>query len=201
MCKSNRSGQSATITQSQLELFCSNLPEKYSLLAELMYFSAGRVSEIRTIRVRNLNFTDGMLTIEKSTTKTKTTRQVPIHPNTLQHLKSWISHNQLKDSDFVFFTDSKNTKFRSGEKPVSTQIVDQFFRTAFDWIGIKGGSTHSLRRSRLTHLLKKGWDLREIMIISGHKTLAALQQYLHVDQTETFTKYKNLFEEEVILKP
>jgi len=197
MCKSNRSGQSATINQSQLELFCSNLPEKYSLLAELMYFSAGRVSEIRTIKVRNLNFSDGILTLEKSTTKTKTTRQVPIHPNTLHHLRSWVIQNELKDSDFVFFTDSKNTKFKAGEKAISTQSVDQFFRTAFDWVGVKGGSTHSLRRSRLTHLLKKGWDLREIMIISGHKTLAALQQYLHVDQSETFLKYKTLFEEEM----
>lgn len=198
MCKSNRSGQSATLTQSQLELFCSNLPQKYSLLAELMYFSAGRVSEIRTIRVRNLNFKDGLLTLEKSSTKTKTTRQIPIHPNTLLNLKEWIESNNLKDNNYVFFTDSKNTKYKAGEKPISTQSVDNFFRKSFDWIGIQGGSTHSFRRSRLTHLLKKGWDLREIMIISGHKTLSSLQQYLHVDQTETFEKYKNLFNEETI---
>jgi len=198
MCKSNRSGQSATLTQSQLEMFCSNLPQKYSLLAELMYFSAGRVSEIRTIRVRNLNFKDGLLTLEKSSTKTKTTRQIPIHPNTLLNLKGWIESNNLKDNNYVFFTDSKNTKYQSGEKPISTQSVDNFFRKSFDWIGIQGGSTHSFRRSRLTHLLKKGWDLREIMIISGHKTLSSLQQYLHVDQTETFEKYKNLFNEETI---
>jgi integrase/recombinase XerD len=163
-----------------------------------MYFSAGRVSEIRTIRVRNLNFKDGLLTLEKSSTKTKTTRQIPIHPNTLLNLKEWIESNNLKDNNYVFFTDSKNTKYKAGEKPISTQSVDNFFRKSFDWIGIQGGSTHSFRRSRLTHLLKKGWDLREIMIISGHKTLSSLQQYLHVDQTETFEKYKNLFNEETI---
>lgn len=196
MCKSNRSGQSATITKSQLELFCSNLPEKYSLLAEVMYFSAGRVSEIRTIRVRNINFTDGLLTLEKSTTKTKATRQIPIHPKPLSHLKGWVEANKLKGNDYVFFTDSKNTKYVTGEKPVSTQSVDQYFRNAFDWIGIKGGSTHSFRRSRLTHLLKEGWNLKEIMDISGHKTLSSLQQYLHTDKTETFKKYRKLFESE-----
>lgn len=163
-----------------------------------MYFSAGRVSEIRTIKVRNINFKDGLLTLEKSTTKTKTTRQIPIHQNTLAELKSWVNENNLEDNDFVFFTDSRNSKVGAGKKSVSTQAVDQYFRNSFDWIGIKGGSTHSFRRSRLTHLLKEGWNLKEIMDISGHKTLSSLQQYLHTDKTETFEKYRKLFEKEFV---
>lgn len=186
------------ITQKQLETFCSNLSEKYSLLAEVMYFSAGRVSEISTMRVRNLNFTKGILTIEKNSTKTKQTRQVPLHPSTLKNLRQWINSNDLDHDSYIFFSDSKNTKYKTGEKPVSVQAIDQKFRHTFDWIGVQGASTHTMRRSRLTHLLKKGWDLRDIMMISGHKTLASLQQYLHVDQSEVFKKYQNLFEEEII---
>ena len=198
MSKTNRSGQSTVITQKQLEQLKANLTEKYSLLAELMYFSAGRVSEISTIKVRNLNFTSGWLTIEKGNTKTKQTRQVPIHPSTLENLRQWINTNELKDDDYVFFTDSRNTHYKKGEKAVSVQGVDQKLRHAFDFIGIKGASTHTMRRSRLTHLLKYGWDLRDIMMISGHKTLASLQQYLHVDQTEVFNKYQQLFAAEAI---
>ena len=82
MCKTNRSGKSACLTRGQVERFCASLPEKYSLLAELMYFSAGRVQEITTIKVRNINNNDGLLTLEKSSTKTKETRQVPI-PNSV----------------------------------------------------------------------------------------------------------------------
>jgi len=198
MSKTNRSGQSTVINQKQLEQLCSNLTEKYSLLAQLMYFSAGRVSEISTIKVRNLNFTSGWLTIEKGNTKTKQTRQVPIHPSTLEHLKQWINTNELNNDDYIFFTDSRNTTFKKGEKSVSVQGVDQKLRHAFDFIGVQGASTHTMRRSRLTHLLKGGWDLREIMMISGHKTLASLQQYLHVDQTEVFKKYQQLFASELI---
>ena len=196
VCKTNRSGKSATLTKHQVEIFCANLPEKYSLLAELLYYSAGRVKEITTIRVRNINFKDGMVTLEKSSTKTKETRQVPIHPRTLGSLKSWTSENQLEPDDFVFFTDSRNTKFQKGEKAVSTQSVDQYFRKTFDWIGIDGASTHSFRRSRLTHLLDDGWNLREIMNISGHKNLMSLQQYLDADRSKTFDKYRKMFESE-----
>tara|TARA_Y100000287_G_C14206945_1_gene348665 strand:+ start:118 stop:708 length:591 start_codon:yes stop_codon:yes gene_type:complete len=196
MCKTNRSGKSICLSQTQIETLVSNLPLKYGLLAELLYYSAGRVKEITTTRVRNLNFKEGMITLEKSSTKTKETRQVPIHPRVMDDLNQWIKTKGLKEDDFVFYTESKNTKFRAGEKPVSTQSVDQFFRKAFDWNGITGSSTHSFRRSRLTHLLRKGWNLREIMDISGHKNLVSLQQYLDSDKKESFEKYRQMFDEE-----
>ena len=121
---------------------------------------------------------------------------VPIHPRVLDELDRWIRQHQLDSDDFVFFTDSTNTKYSKGEKCVSTQSVDQFFRKTFDWIGIVGGSTHSFRRSRLTHLLENGWNLREIMDISGHKNLASLQQYLDSDRKVTHQKYREMFDQE-----
>ena len=78
MSKTNRSGKSALLTKTQLEVFTANLPVKYSLLAETLYYTAGRVSEVTNLRVRNLNLQDGLVTFEKSTTKTKETRQVPL---------------------------------------------------------------------------------------------------------------------------
>ena len=163
-----------------------------------MYFSAGRVQEITTIKVRNINNNDGLLTLEKSSTKTKETRQVPIPNSVMESLVGWIRSHELNDDDFIFFTDSKNTKYKKGEKSISTQSVDKFFRKQFDWDGIDGASTHSFRRSRLTHLLEKGWNLKEIMDISGHKDLKSLQQYLDSDKRKTFEKYRELFEEEMV---
>ena len=197
MCKTNRSGKSALLTDQQLERVFGQLPEKYSVLAEVMFFSAGRVQEITTLRVRNINFKDGLLTIEKSSTKTKETRQVPLPQSVLGNLKSWINSKDLKASDYIFYTDSKNTRYKIGEKPVSTQSVDQFFRKAFDWIGVEGASTHSFRRTRLTQLhIKEQWSLKEIMDISGHKNLLSLQQYLDSDRRQSFDKYRKLFEKE-----
>lgn len=197
MCKTNRSGKSSLLTERQLERVFGQLPEKYSVLAEVMFFSAGRVQEITTLRVRNINFKDGLLTIEKSSTKTKETRQVPLPPSVLGNLKSWINSKELKSNDYIFYTDSKNTNYESGEKPVSTQSVDQFFRKAFDWIGVEGASTHSFRRTRLTQLhIKENWSLREIMDISGHKNLLSLQQYLDSDRRVSFKKYRELFVKE-----
>jgi len=197
MCKTNRSGKSAVLNKRQLEMVFASLPEKYSLLAEILYFSAGRVSEATNLKVNNINFTDGLVTFEKSSTKTKETRQVPLPPSVLDNLSMWIDSHGLRGDDYIFFTNSRNMKLKAGEKSVSTQSVDNFLRKAYDWTGIEGASTHSMRRSRLTHLhIEESWSLREIMNISGHRNLMSLQQYLDSDRRQTFDKYRELFVKE-----
>ena len=193
MCKTNRSGKATLLTKQQLELFLANLPIKYALLAELMYFTAGRVNEITTLRVRDINTKDALLTIEKASRKTKETRQIPLPKQLLGNLESWIKDNMLSSNDFIFFTDSRNTKLKKGEKSISTQSVDKYFRKTFDWVGINGASTHSFRRARLTQLnIDEGWSLREIMDISGHSSIVSLQQHLDTDKKQTFNKYREL---------
>ena len=197
MCKTNRSGKSAVLNKRQLETVFATMPEKYSLLAEILNYSAGRVSEVTNLKVGNINFNDGLVTFEKSSTKTKETRQVPLPPSVLDHLSVWIKGHDLQGEDYIFFTNSRNMKLKTGEKSVSTQSVDNFLRKAYDWNGIQGASTHSMRRSRLTHLhIEEGWSLRQIMDISGHKNLLSLQQYLDSDRRQTFEKYRELFTKE-----
>jgi len=197
MCKTNRSGKSAVLNRKQLEIIFASMPEKYSLLAEILYYSAGRVSEVTNLKVSNINFNDGLVTFEKSSTKTKETRQVPLPSSVLRNLGLWIKSHDLRGDDYIFFTNSRNIKVKAGSKAVTTQSVDSFFRRSFDWNGILGASTHSFRRSRLTHLhIEEKWSLREIMDISGHKNLLSLQQYLDTDRKATFEKYRVLFEKE-----
>ena len=113
MCKTNRSGKSAVLNKRQLEMVFASLPEKYSLLAEILYFSAGRVSEVTNLKVNNINFTDGLVTFEKSSTKTKETRQVPLPPSVLDNLSLWVGSHGLKGDDYIFFTNSRNMKLKA----------------------------------------------------------------------------------------
>ena len=196
MSKSNRSGKSKCLNKEQLEAFISNLPQKYGLLAETMYFLAARVGEATSIRVRNINSNYQVVTLEKMTTKCKETREIPIGSKLLSDLQGWISDNDLKDDDYIFFSSSRNIKNVPGSKKLSNQSVDEYFSKTFDWIGIQGASTHSFRRSRLTHLMEKNWNVREIMDISGHKNLLSLQQYLDSDRSNTHNIYRQLIEKE-----
>ena len=196
MTKSNRSGKAKCLSKKELERFYSNLPEKYNLLATTMYFVAGRVGETTSIRVRNINIKDGLIILEKSSTKCRESRSIPIPTKLVNDLKSWIEYHSLKDDDFVFFSSSRNLKCDTGAKKLANQSVDEVFRKIFDWVGIKGATTHSFRRSRLTHLMESNFNMRQIMDISGHKNLLSLQQYLDSDRSNTHNMYRQLIEEE-----
>ena len=190
--KSNRSGKAATLTQEQLKQLVDYLPEKYSLLLEVMLWGAGRVTECSTIRVRNINIQEGTLVLEKSTTKTNESRIVTLHPDTLHKLKNWIIKNRLEADDYIFFSQSNNTKCKIGTQHLKYSTIDQYFRKGFDWIGVKGASTHSFRRTQATNLMNAGFSLKEIMLITGHKNIATLQEYLDTDSKITHQKYKLL---------
>ena len=197
MAKTNRCGKSAVLSPQQLEMVIASLPEKYSLLAQTLYYTAGRVSEIACLKVCNIHFDEELIVIERSTTKTKQTRCIPMPKSILRNLQGWINCNGLDIGDYIFFTSSKNCKSPAGKRHVTTQAVDTIFRRAFDYSGIKGASTHSFRRSRLTNLhVGEKWSLREIMDISGHKNILSLQQYLDTDRKTTFEKYRRLFQKE-----
>tara|TARA_R100000458_G_C8235443_1_gene215938 strand:+ start:344 stop:943 length:600 start_codon:yes stop_codon:yes gene_type:complete len=193
--KSNRSGKAAILSKRQLKQLVDYLPEKYSLLLEVMLWGAGRVTECSSIRVRNFNILDGTLVLEKASTKTKQSRIVTLHPDAVHKLKNWIIKNKLEGDDYIFFSQSNNTKCKIGTQHLQYSTIDQYFRKGFNWIGVKGASTHSFRRTQATYLLNAGFSLKEIMDITGHKNIATLQEYLDTDKKITHQKYKLLIEE------
>ena len=190
--KSNRSGKAAILSNQQLKQLYDYLPEKYSLLAEVMLWGAGRVNECASIKVRNINIQEQTIVLEKSTTKMKESRVAAIHPNTIHKLRNWIKKHQLQQDDYIFFSASNNIKYKKGEKHLGFHTIEEYFKKGFNWIGIKGASTHSFRRSMATHLLNNGFTLKEIMDVTGHKNIATLQEYLDTDKNKTHKKYKKL---------
>ena len=191
--KVNRSGKAKVLSQDERDVIKSHLPEKYRLIAEILYWSAGRIGEVLSIRVRNLVPATGMVILERQTTKTKTTREVYLPPELMNALIRRANGLQLKENDFLFFNQSptQSTQFT---RPLSSQSFDKELRRVCDWNGLSGISSHSFRRTQLTELYRDGWSLREIQHISGHRSLQSLQEYLDVDKEEVVDKFRQRME-------
>ena len=149
--KVNRSGKAKVLSQDERDVIKSHLPEKYRLIAEILYWSAGRIGEVLSIRVRNLVPATGMVILERQTTKTKTTREVYLPPELMNALIRRANGLQLKGNDFLFFNQSptQSTQFT---RPLSSQSFDKELRRVCDWNGLSGISSHSFRRTQLTEL-------------------------------------------------
>ena len=191
--KVNRSGKSKVLTTKERDLIWSNLPTKYRLISEVLYWSAGRVTEVLNIRVRNLVAARGLVVLEKGTTKTKETREVYLPEDLMSQLVLRRDSLRLGPNDFLFYNESP-TKSHKGHRPLSTQSYDKHLRRCCDWNGLSGISSHSFRRTQLTELYKDGWTLREIQHISGHRSLQSLPEYLDIDREEVVDKFRRRME-------
>ncbi|MDX2244539.1 MAG: tyrosine-type recombinase/integrase [Leptolyngbyaceae cyanobacterium bins.302] len=67
---------------------------------------------------------------------------------------------------------------------LTTQAADKALRQAYDYLGIRGVSTHSFRRSLLTKMHNQGHSLRTLQQITKHSDIGNLAKYLDVGQQE-----------------
>ncbi len=144
-------------------------------MLELLYATGLRVSELVSLRVRDVNIEAGyLLTIGKGDKE----RLVPIG-------------DAARDAVLAYLR-----QVRSGQDPTAdnpylflTRLRDRMTRQAF-WNIIKKRATaagirknispHTLRHSFATHLLENGADLRSVQLMLGHADLATTQIYTHI---------------------
>ena len=139
-----------------------------------MYAAGLRVSELVSLRLRDLNPTAGFLSV---TGKGNKQRLVPIGEWAVALLTKYIDEIRPKYARegelTVFLSDRKKQMSRQG----FWQIVKKNALKA----GIeKNISPHKLRHSFATHLLEGGADLRSVQAMLGHADISTTQIYTHV---------------------
>lgn len=136
----------------------------------ICFFSACRISE--ALQLEKTSVTSQVIIFKKATTKgQQATREITICDDLRNILNCYQSPEPL------------NPYYFPGEKDyLRLNQASKIFNRACDKVGIKGASTHSMRRTALTQMHLQGIPLRTIQEISGHKSLAALQRYLEVSE-------------------
>lgn len=144
-----------------------------SAMMELLYSSGLRVSELVTLKVRDINFTAGFLRVVGKGSKE---RVVPVNRRALDRVKTYLDGSRpafLKKrfSEYLFLTG------RGG--PMTRQRFWQTIKAFGKQIGIEL-SPHIMRHSFATHLLDGGADLRSLQKMLGHSDISTTQVYTKV---------------------
>lgn len=179
MPKVNRNGQATVLSVEQLEELWHELEQPHRLITQVCYYTASRVGEVCALRVEDV--VNGEIVFRSQNTKTGMTRTIAIAPPLTQA----ISQVNLPEMGYLF-----PGKFKGS---ITTQSVDLALRNACDYLGYRGVSTHSFRRSLLTHLYRAGYSLRTLQQISGHQDIGNLARYLDVDRDEATKALMNFF--------
>lgn len=145
-------------------------PRTFLMLA---YATGLRLSELRHLRVADIDSHADRMCIRVVQGKGGKDRYVPLEQDALQLLRTWwrSSHPQL----WLFPGQAE------GAQPISDATPQKWYQGARSRAGItKHGGIHTLRHCYATHLLEAGVDLHSLSQWLGHRHVSTTSRYLHL---------------------
>jgi integrase/recombinase XerD len=145
-------------------------------MVELLYATGLRVSELVSLRVRDVHAEVGYLVCRG---KGRKERVVPCGRSAMRWLERYLSAGRpellVRANDGLFLS-------RRGA-PMTRQRFFQLLQGYGRKAGIRRAlSPHVLRHSFATHLLERGCDLRSLQLMLGHSNIGTTSIYTHVSR-------------------
>ena len=152
-------------------------------MLEVMYSSGLRVTELISLKVKQINFARGMIKIIGKGNKE---RIVPIGDYAMEYLSKYLNDgrrkNKNRNSDYLFLN-------RYGE-PVSRVYFFKQVKKYAQEAGIEVEiSPHTLRHCFATHMLENGAELRAVQEMLGHANIATTQIYTNISSKRILSAY------------
>ena len=155
------------------------------LLTKTLYLTAQRFSSIAKLRAKDLAEMNDFLviTIELKGGRKKV---LPLPKLLSLELKNYVAEEKLKPDDYIF-TGKKGIK---KNKPIDNKTYNEVLRVAGKRAKLKKIFTsHRLRASTLSDLIRKGYELPRIQAqISFHKSVETLMIYRNEREYEDIEK-------------
>jgi integrase/recombinase XerD len=146
-------------------------------LLEFAYASGVRVSELASLKVRDVDLVEGVATVFGKGSKE---RMVPIGRSAQRALDIYIRESR----PVLIKTQGQGVVFVNAQgRPLTRMGIWKILRKHVKRAGVKKRVTpHTLRHCFATHLLEGGADLAAVQEMLGHADISTTQIYTHVDR-------------------
>jgi len=157
---------------------------KHKAIICLMYATGIRVSEVCNMRINDIDKSTNCIKIRQA--KGKKDRVAMLDPNLLNVLRDYfVSYKP----NVYLFNGAKGEKYSS--RSIQKMVTDCAAKAGIR----KHISSHSMRHSCFTQLVKDGTDIRYIQKLAGHKNINTTARYLQIadmDIIEMKSPFSNL---------
>lgn len=163
---------------------------KHRILIGLLYGCGLRCMEVRSVRLRDLDFDRKQLQVVQG--KGKKDRLVPLSEHLMRGLLKYIEAE--KPTDWLFHGQPEaNRKGGDFDSRYSQRGVQWAVKQAAKNAGvIKDVHVHTLRHCYATHLLEDGMDIITLQRLMGHANIDTTMEYLHIAQLDNKSAFSPL---------
>ena len=145
-------------------------------LAELLYSSGLRLSEICRLNLSDLDLKERTCIVVGKGNKT---RIVPVGRKAIQAIRVWLQHRS--DLTTTKKTNTEAVFLNNKGKRISPRSVQLRLEKLCQLRGIPGINPHMLRHSFASHVLESSGDLRAVQEMLGHSDIGTTQIYTKLD--------------------
>lgn len=173
--------QAKTLSESELKIVLAVIaqgrnPDRNRIMVLLSHYGGMRVGEIAALQIPDVinpagNVNDEIrLTPEQ--TKGSKSRVVMVSEKLKREIINYTRALKITYQPGPFI---RSQKTRTG---FSSNSLGQEFKKIYQRAGLVGATSHSGRRSFITHLAAKGVGVRVLMSLAGHKSISTTQVYI-----------------------
>ncbi|MBE6412982.1 MAG: tyrosine recombinase XerC [Verrucomicrobiaceae bacterium] len=153
-----------------------------ALCLELLYGAGLRISELCSLKWKNIDFSRNAATVVGKGNKT---RFCPFGENAGNLLRQWKSQFALSTDNDAFILHTPQNK------PMYPRFVQRALAKYLSSTNLPSNITpHKLRHSFATHLVNEGVDLRALQEMLGHASLSTTQIYTHLNTKKLVAEHR-----------
>lgn len=161
--------------------------QRNRLILELLYASGMRVGELVSIKVKNINISEGTILILGKGNKERITHFGEYAKEILLlYLDDGYKKLNKKNLDYLFINNKATKLTERGVRDILNNVIKETDLS-------KHISPHMLRHTFATHLLNEGCDILSVQKLLGHESISATGIYTHVTTEHLKNVYYNSF--------
>jgi len=154
----------------------------------LAYDGALRREELMSLRVDDIDWARGLVTIRPETPKGGRMRYVPVSEACLHLVRDYLEGDRRtliavydgEDAGPIFLSEST----RNPGHPLAVGTFDEIMERVRERVDLPALTPHTLRHQRCTILKRAGVSLDDIALFAGHRSTESTRLYLHLAPSE-----------------
>jgi len=162
-------------------------PIRNRLMLAMSYDAGLRREELCLLETRDIDPSRRTIRVRAETTKNRRSRVLPYSATTDELYGQYLEHRRTlsRERGRLFLSESS----RNRAQPVSIWAWSKIVSVIAKRAGAVGFTPHTLRHLCMTDLARADWDIHEIAIFAGHRSIETTMIYVHLSARDLATKF------------